>query len=199
MRVRSGSMSDDSSGSRFDGPAGPAGSGRSGRAGGPERSWRVSGGTTALKLAAAAAFALVALLSLDNPVRLAFAALAAAVLAGYAVRDLVAPVRVRADPSGVTVVAGFAGRRRLAWAQIERVRVDEHRRLGLRSELLEIDAGDALYLFSPYDLGAPCGEVAQTLIGLRTGAGGRAPAGQDRAATHVADRGDAAGGPAGAR
>ena len=65
-------------------------------------------------------------------------------LAGWALRDLIAPVRLAADADGVTVVTGFARRRRhLPWAQIERVRVDRRDRLGLRSEMLEIDAGDA--------------------------------------------------------
>jgi hypothetical protein len=56
----------------------------------------------------------------------------------------------------------------LDWSQIERVRVDDRQRFGLRSELLEIDTGEALYLFSTYDLDAPCADVAETLEALRT-------------------------------
>jgi hypothetical protein len=68
------------------------------------------------------------------------------------------------------VVTGFAGRRRLAWGDIERIRVDERQRLGTRSELLEIDAGESLHLFSAYELNAPCAEVAAALEGLRAAA-----------------------------
>jgi Bacterial PH domain len=154
MQVRSGSMPDDP---RPDGTPGPV------------RSWRVSSGTTRLKLAGMAGFAVAALFSLDNPVRLAFAGVAGLALAGYALRDVLVPVRLRADPAGVTVVVGYAGHRRLAWSQIERVRVDQLRRFGLRSEFLEIDAGDGIYLFSPYDLDAPCTDVVAALAELRTG------------------------------
>jgi len=144
--------------------AGPAG------AAAPDRlSWRVSRKMTALKAAGVLAFTVMALLSLGEPVRPVVAGLAALILAGYALRDLVAPVRLEADPDGVTVVTGFAGRRRLAWSQIERVRVDERRRLGVRSELLEIDTGESLHLLSQYDLDASVRDVADALLRLRTG------------------------------
>jgi hypothetical protein len=97
------------------------------------------------------------------------AAVAAVGLAGWALRDVLVPVRLAADPGGVTVVVGLAGRRRLAWSQIERVRVDRRERLGLRSELLELDAGDTLHLFSVHQLGAEPDEVAAALSALRTG------------------------------
>jgi Bacterial PH domain len=134
------------------------------------RSWRVSRGMSALKAGGVLVFAMLALFSLGDRVRLVVAGLAALVLAGYALRDLLAPVRLSADRDGVTVVAGFAGSRRLAWSEIERVRVDERRRLGVRSQLLEIDSGDTLHLFSQYDLDAPVTDVAETLAQLRTGA-----------------------------
>jgi hypothetical protein len=98
------------------------------------------------------------------------AAVCAAGLAAWAVRDVVVPVRLAAGPTGVTVVTGFAGRRRLAWSQIERVRVDRRQRIGLTSAVLELDTGRGLHLFSRYDLGAPPEEVAAALAGLRTGA-----------------------------
>jgi hypothetical protein len=44
--------------------------------------------------------------------------------------------------------------------------VDERRRLGTRSELLEIDTGNSLHLFSTYDLGVSCWEAARVLAGL---------------------------------
>jgi hypothetical protein len=96
------------------------------------------------------------------------AAVVAIALAGWALRDLIAPVRLAADPDGVTVVVGYAGRRRLAWSQIERVRIDRRERLGLRSQLLELDAGDSLYLFSVHDLGADPEEVLGSLLALRS-------------------------------
>jgi hypothetical protein len=105
----------------------------------------------------------------DSPVRWALVGLVTLGLLGWALRDLIAPVRLAADPTGITVVAGFARRRHLAWTQIERVRVDRRERRGLRTELLEIDAGDSLHLFSLHDLGVPPDEVAAALTTLRTG------------------------------
>jgi hypothetical protein len=103
-----------------------------------------------------------------DPIRWGLAAIIAVALAIWAVRDLVAPVRLAADGEGVTVITGFARRRRLAWSQIERVRVERTTRRGLRNELLELDAGDTIHLFSAYELGALPEEVAATLADLRT-------------------------------
>jgi hypothetical protein len=102
-----------------------------------------------------------------DPIRWALAAIIATALAIWALRDLLAPVRLAADEAGVTVITGFARRRRLAWAQIERVRVERTTRRGLRNELLELDAGDTIYLFSAYELGALPEEVAAALAELR--------------------------------
>jgi len=153
-------------------PTGPAGGPAAEPAAGQDRlAWRVSRGMVGLKAGGALVFTLLAVFSAGEPVRLVVAGLAALVLAGYALRDLVAPVRLAADLDGVTVIAGYAGRRRLAWSQIERVRVDQRQRLGTRSELLEIDTGDSFHLLSAYDLGQPCVEVADALARLRTGGG----------------------------
>ena len=103
----------------------------------------------------------------EDPVQWVMAAVVAAGLAVWAARDLVAPVRLAADPEGITVISGFAGRRRLAWAQIERVRLDRRERLGVTSEMLEIDADDALFLFSMHDLGADPHDVLNHLERLR--------------------------------
>ena len=54
------------------------------------------------------------------------------------------------------VVKGFAGSERLPWSTIERVRVDTQTRLTSRTELLEIDTGEGIFLLSRFDLGAPC-------------------------------------------
>jgi hypothetical protein len=103
-----------------------------------------------------------------DPVRWSLATVVAIALAIWAVRDLVAPVRLAADADGVTVISGFARRRHLPWAQIERVRVDVSSRRGLRSEWLEVDAGESIYLLSAHELGALPEEVVAALADLRT-------------------------------
>jgi hypothetical protein len=131
-------------------------------------SWRVSRQLTWVKALATAAFLLIAVISWPDRTE-TFAALIGVTLMGaYAARDLIAPVRLAADTDGVTVISGYAGRRRLAWSDIERVRVDRRTRLGLRSEMLEIDAGESLFLLRTYDLNAPCADVEAALRQLRT-------------------------------
>lgn len=103
-----------------------------------------------------------------DPIRWALALVLGIVLAVWAVRDLITPVRLAADATGVTVITGFARRRHVPWAQIERVRVDVSSRRGLRSELLELDAGESIFLFSAHELGALPEEVATALSDLRT-------------------------------
>jgi hypothetical protein len=119
-----------------------------------------------VKLIAAAFFALLGLFIATDLVGRSLAAVAAVGLAGYAARDLVFPVRLRADAEGVTLIAGVARRRRLPWSQIQRVRVDERHRLGLRTELLEIDTGDELHFLSERDLGVPPAEALEALAPL---------------------------------
>ena len=125
--------------------------------------WRVARKLPAVKLIAAALFALLGLFVATDLVGRSLAAVAALGLAGSAVRDLVFPVRLRADTEGVTLIAGVARRRRLPWSHIERVRLDERQRLGLRTELLEIDTGDELHFFSERDLGVPPAEALRAL------------------------------------
>ena len=140
----------------------------------PERAgqpWRVRPVIGVAKLAGAVAVAgLAAVAGGNDPVRWFLAAACAIALVVWGARDLIAPVRLAADHAGVTVVVGYAGRRRLAWAEIERVRMDRRERLGLRSNLLEVDAGDALYLFSANELGADPEAVLRTLLELRRSA-----------------------------
>jgi hypothetical protein len=119
-------------------------------------------------LGAAAVFALAALLAGDG-VHALVAWVAAAGLAGFGLRELLAPVRLAVGPDGLTVPAGLTGRREVPWAAVERVRVDRRPRLGVRSEVLEIDTGDHLYLLGPGELGAPCQDVADLISHLRTG------------------------------
>jgi hypothetical protein len=135
-------------------------------------SWRVAPSQVTFKAAGAVVFVLAGLLFGANPVQVGFALIAAAALAAYGLRDLIAPVRVAADAAAVTVVTGYASRRRIPWAQVERVRVDVRRRFGTRSELLEIDTGDTLHLYSAYELNAPCADVAAELNALRSAAVG---------------------------
>jgi Bacterial PH domain len=131
--------------------------------------WRIKPVLPATKaLGAVAVVVLVLAFGRDDPVQWFLAIVVAVGLAGWALRDLIAPVRLAADPDGVTVVVGYAGRRRLAWSHIERVRIDRRERLGLRTRLLELDAGDSLYLFSEHDLGADPEEVLGTLLALRS-------------------------------
>jgi hypothetical protein len=130
--------------------------------------YRVDSRFTAVKVGGFAIFALAALALHDDRAKLAFTALAALVVAGYALRDLVAPYRLAADREGVTVVSGYAGHRRLEWDEVERVRLDERRRLGTRSAALEIDTGDHLYLLSAYDLGTDPADAVEALNRLRS-------------------------------
>ena len=94
-------------------------------------------------------------------------ALVGAGLAIYGLRDVLAPVRLAANRDGVTVVAGFAGHRRLAWSEVDRVRLDERSRYGGRQALLEIDAGESLHFFSRYDLGMAPSEALPLVLGVR--------------------------------
>ena len=127
-------------------------------------SWRVKPVLPVTKLlGAVAVLVLVAAFGQGDPVQWVLAAAVALGLTGWALRDLIVPVRLTADAEGLTVIAGLAGRRCLPWAQIERVRVDRRERLGLRSELLEVDTGESLYLFSAHELGAAPDEVASVL------------------------------------
>jgi len=130
--------------------------------------WRIKPVLPVTKLmGAVAVIVLAAAFGGSDPVRWSLAAVAAVALTVWALRDLVAPVRLAADTVGVTVIAGFARRRHLPWQQIERVRVDRRSHRGLRSELLELDAGDAIYLFSANELGALPEDVAVALADLR--------------------------------
>lgn len=161
MNLRSGAMPE---------PGSPAPSAPGGPA--PTSvSWRVAPALTVFKGIGALLFAGAAALYAADPTRLVIAGLAAALLATYAVRDVVLPVRLAADADGLTVPSGYAGRRRIGWADVERIRVDERRRFGTRAQLLEVDTGASLHLFNTYELSAPVEDVADELRRLRTGRG----------------------------
>jgi hypothetical protein len=138
--------------------------------------WKIRPVLPVSKLMGAVAIVVLALAFAGrDPIRWALAAIVATALVIWAARDLIAPVRLAADENGITVVTGFVRRRRLDWASIERVRVDRRTHRGLRSEMLEIDAGDAIFLFSTHDLGTLPEDVATDLADLRAGVRPAAP------------------------
>ncbi|MFB9837773.1 PH domain-containing protein [Actinoallomurus acaciae] len=136
---------------------------------GPQR-WHVAPVLVFAKFAGALLLVLLAVLSGDERERLLLCAAGALALGVYGLRDVLAPVRLSADAGGVTVIHGFAGHRHIPWHEVEHVAVTERRSHGLRTELLEIDAGESLHLFSRHDLGAPLQEVEETLRELRPAA-----------------------------
>jgi len=130
-------------------------------------SWRVRPGLVVVKAVGAVVFLAAGIWAAADPVGLAIGIGGAVVLAALAARDLVAGTTVRADRSGVTVRTGIAGHRHLDWYEIERIRVDRRARLGIRTELVELDCDDELYLFGANQLGAPCDQVVATLTAMR--------------------------------
>ncbi|MEV4640336.1 PH domain-containing protein [Actinoplanes sp. NPDC049548] len=133
--------------------------------------WRVKPALPVTKLLGAVALVVLVLaFGRDDPVQWVVAVVGATALGLWALRDLIRPVRLSADPSGVTLVVGFAARRHLPWSRIERIRVDRRARRGIRSELLEIDAGESLHLFSVHELGTDPEDVARALDELRASA-----------------------------
>lgn len=139
------------------------------------RRFHVPPAPAAAKLAGALLLAVVAATSGAERERLLLAAVAALALAVWGLRDVLAPVRLAADEDGVTVVTGYASRRRVPWTDVERVGLGVQRSLGRRTEILEIDTGEALHLFSRYDLGVSCAEAERALGELRRSAGEQHP------------------------
>ncbi|MFI7040908.1 PH domain-containing protein [Microbispora rosea] len=126
--------------------------------------WRVPRGIVALKGAGMVLCGVLAIAGDGAQLFLAgVATLGFGLLTG---RDLVAPVRLAAGEEGL-VVTGLSGRERISWNDVDRIRVDSHRRYGLTTELLEIDAGEQIHLFSRFDLGEPVVDVAETLMRMR--------------------------------
>jgi hypothetical protein len=123
-----------------------------------------------VKFAVAALLVVLALVALGSGERSqsVIGLVVASAVAVYAARDLVARERLRADPDGVVAVRGYAGHRRLAWSEIERVRVDARTRFGASTELLEVDAGEEIYLFSRHDLGVDPTDAAEALEAVRS-------------------------------
>lgn len=129
--------------------------------------WRVPPAVPAVKLILAAAL-VVATVTLGRDLISAIVGLTVGAGLGLSgLRDVLVPVRLEAGPDGLTVTAGFGTRRRYPWAEVERVRVDDRRRLLGRSVLLEIDVATNLYFLGRYDLGVHPVEVMDTLVTLR--------------------------------
>lgn len=91
---------------------------------------------------------------------------AALLLAGLCLSDLLLRPRLAADPNGVTLRSA-SGRVRLPWDRVDAVRAEAVARHGIRSVMLEIDAGDELYVFSRRQLGARPEDVAAAINALR--------------------------------
>jgi len=119
-----------------------------------------------IKFAGAALVGLGAL-TVNNRSQVLVLLVAAAGLAVYAGRDLLAGERLRADADEVVAVRGYSSRRRLAWSEIERLRVYATTRLGAHSEMLEVDTGDEIFLFSRFDLGVDPEEALRALEAVR--------------------------------
>jgi Bacterial PH domain len=124
--------------------------------------WHVDRTMIVAKVIAVIAFAAVPQVFQLNSASRWFGLIVAATLAAYAVRDVIAPVRLAADPDGLTVIRGYAGHRRLAWSEVERLRVDRK-----RSSMLEVEAAESLHLFSRYDLSMPPDEALTMLEQIR--------------------------------
>ncbi|MCT9930273.1 PH domain-containing protein [Planotetraspora sp. A-T 1434] len=130
----------------------------------PRHEWRVPRRITVLKAAGVAAC--VALAVMGDRLQVFLSGVAALGFAVLVLRDAIAPVRLAAGEDGL-VVAGLAGKERVSWNDVDRIRVDSRRRYGLTTELLEIDAGDQIHLFSRFDLGESVFDVAEALMRLR--------------------------------
>jgi Bacterial PH domain len=128
----------------------------------------VSTGVIVGKFVVAALLVLIALTA-GRGFSLWLGLVASGLVAGYGLRDALGRERLRATPDGVRVGTGFGRHRELAWSQLERVRVDQRLRLGLRTDMLELDAAEELFLFSRYDLGAEPRDALAALRALHPG------------------------------
>jgi hypothetical protein len=133
-------------------------------------------------LALAVVLFVVAWLS-DAAGRLLAAPAAVAVLA-LAVRDLRGGPLLVADPAGIHALQGLR-RVHVPWAAVERMRVLRDR----RSELLEVDGGEALLLLTRQRLGRLPDDVLTDLLAVRATAAAGEAAEPDSPALGDASRG----------
>jgi hypothetical protein len=135
---------------------------------GPDGSvyFRVRSGVIVGKFAVAALLVLIAVTA-GRGFSFWLGLVAGGLVAGYGLRDLLGRERLRADATGVRIGTGFAGHRELEWSRLERIRIDRRLRLGLRTDMLELDAGEELFLLSRYDLGAEPQDALEALEAVR--------------------------------
>lgn len=127
--------------------------------------WKVRREQVALKILGAVVSAGLGVywVALGDTRGLILAIPATLLLGAMALRDILVPVRLAPDDTGITVVHGYAGKRHIPWSAIKDIKVDVRTRYGKRTEMLEIDTGDHLHIFSPSELGTSCTEVAAEL------------------------------------
>jgi Bacterial PH domain len=129
-------------------------------------SYRVPLAVIAAKFGLAALLVIVTLaFGVREQVTIGLAAALAVII--FAARDMVARERLRADADGLVAVSGYAGRRHLDWSDVQRMIVDSRLRLGARTETLEVDAGDQIFVFGRFDLGVPPEDALATLEQIR--------------------------------
>jgi PH (Pleckstrin Homology) domain-containing protein len=129
-------------------------------------SYRVPIMVIAAKFGVAALLVLVTLVfGVREQVTIGLAAALAVII--FAARDVLARERLRADADGLVAVSGYVGRHHLDWSDVRRMIVDSRLRLGARTETLEVDAGDQIYLFGRFDLGVPPEDALATLEQIR--------------------------------
>ena len=120
---------------------------------------------TALSAVLAAVAVVFIVVSGDGAGRV-LAGVAALLLVGYAATDLAFWPRLIATASGLQVRTPTT-RARLAWSDVDAVRVDERSHLGLMSRTLEIDAGARLVVLSNRALGADPRDVLALVQAFR--------------------------------
>ena len=99
-----------------------------------------------------------AAIATTDPAGRLLAGCAAIVLAAYGIVGLVFWPRLSVGPDGLRVHTP-ARRAAYAWSEVDTVRLDERRRLGLSTGTLEIDARGDLVVLSRWALGADPREV----------------------------------------
>ncbi|NYI88420.1 hypothetical protein HNR02_001743 [Amycolatopsis endophytica] len=90
---------------------------------------------------------------------------AAVALIALSLHGLLVRPRLTADPRGLRIRT-TTGKRDLHWPEVD-VRLRTSRRLGRDSATLEIEAGEALFVFGWLELGEDPRDVLETLSGLR--------------------------------
>ncbi len=101
----------------------------------------------------------------DRPGKLLYG-IGAVMLAGLCATDLIWSPRLKITTSGLSIHSPTLSAT-YTWAQIEDVRVDRRRRLGLSSATLEIDAGAQLAVLSRRALNADPQSVAAVIEAAR--------------------------------